>query len=87
MGKTHLHNTKVTRSKMNEDKAFSQRKEKNHPKGRDMPHFEIRQIVFGDPKVFTNLQFIHIPTIPFELQPTNKIVLDSNGNVVLEGFE
>jgi hypothetical protein len=67
MGRTHLHNTKVTRSKINEDKAFSQCKEKNYPKGRDMPHFEIRQIVFCDPEVFINLQFIHISTLPFDL--------------------
>ena len=52
-----------------------------------MPHFEIRQILFGDSEVFTNLQFTHISTLPFELQPTNKIVLDSNGNVVDEDFE
>mgnify|MGYP001360756986 CR=1 FL=1 len=45
IGKIHLHNTKVVRSKINEDKAFEQRRYKNHPKGHDMPYFEIRQNV------------------------------------------
>ena len=42
IGKTHLHNTKVIRSKINEDKAFSKERLKNQPKDRDYPHFEIR---------------------------------------------
>lgn len=68
-------------SKFNDDKAFAKDGNKNHPRGRDMPHFEIRQIIMGDPEVFTNLDFIQIPTLPFELQPTNGIIIDSNGNV------
>ncbi|MDB4430361.1 hypothetical protein N9140_00205, partial [bacterium] len=82
LGKTHLHNTKVVRSKINEDKAFDKERYKNHPKGRDMPHFEIRQIMMGDPEVFTDLDFIQVSTLPFELRPTNSIVLDSKGNIV-----
>ena len=47
-----------------------------------MPYFEIRQILMGDPEVFTNLSFISISTLPFELRPNNSIKLDSRGKVV-----
>ena len=78
LGKTHLHNTKIVTSKFNEDKAFAKDRNKNHPKGRDMPHFEIRQILMGDPEVFTNLNFLKISTLPFELRPTNRIQIEDS---------
>ena len=81
LGKTHLHNTKIVRSKINEDKAYSKNRSKNHPKGRDVSHFEIRQIIFGHPEVFTNLQFLDISTLPFELRPTNKIYMSIKGEI------
>ena len=81
LGKTHLHNTKVVRSKINEDKAFSKNKMKNHPKGREMPHFEIRQILLGHEEVFTNLNFKEISTLMFELRSTIIIELDTRGIV------
>ena len=82
LGKRHLHNTKIVTSKYNEDKAFAKDRNKLHPRGRDMPHFEIRQILLGDPEVFTNMNFVQIPTLPFELRPTNSIKLDTQGNVI-----
>ena len=82
IGKTHLHNTKVIRSKINEDKAFSKERLKNHPKGRDYPHLEIRQIMMGDEEIFTNMTFIPLSTLPYELRPTNRIELNQNGDVV-----
>ena len=81
-GKKHLHNTKVVWSKINEDKAFAMEKMNKHPKGREIPHFEIRQILLGHPEVFTNLEFIQISTLPFEQRPTNKVELDAKGDVV-----
>ena len=56
---------------------------KLHPKGRDMPHFEIRQILLGDPEVFTNMEFVEISTLPFKLRPSNCIKLDTIGNVIV----
>ena len=49
-----------------------------------MPHFEIRQIILGHHEVFTNLEFIQISTLPFELRPTNSIKLDLKGNIIEE---
>ena len=43
---------------------------------------EIRQIMFGDEEVFTNLEFVQICTLPFELRPTNSAKLDSKGQVI-----
>ena len=81
IGKAHLHNTKVIRSKINEDKAFSKERMKNHPKGREFPHMEIRQMIMGDEEIFTNMIFITISTLPYELRPTNAIELTQTGEV------
>ena len=79
--KTHLHNTKIARSNINEQKAYEKNRKKKHPRGRDMPHFEIRQLLMGHPEVFTNIEFIRISTLPFELRPQNSICVDNIGNV------
>ena len=60
-------------SKSNDDKDFAKDRNENHPKGRDMPNFEIRQILMGDSEVFTNLTFIKLFTLPFESRPKNSI--------------
>ena len=82
IGKTHLHNTKVVRSKINEDKAFTKERMKNHAKGREYPHFELRQMLMGDEEIFTNMIFISLSTLPYELRPTNRIELNQSGEVV-----
>ena len=73
LGKVHRHNNKIVISKFNEDKDFAKERNKNHAKGRDTPHFEIRQIMIGYPEVFTNTMFIKLCTLPFGLPPTNSI--------------
>ena len=47
-----------------------------------MSYFEIRQIMLGDAEVFTDLFFVHLSTLPFELRPSNKVEIDSKGKVV-----
>ena len=81
IGKTHLHNTKIIRSKINEDKAFTKERFKNNPKGREFPHFEIRQGVMGHEEIFTNMIFVQISTLPFEFRPTNMIELNQDGEI------
>ena len=66
LGKTYLHNTKFVTSKFNKDKAFDQNIVKNHGKESNMPYFEVRQIIMGDPEVFTTLTFISLSTLSFE---------------------
>ena len=43
---------------------------------------EIRQVMFGDKEVFTNLECVQICTLPFELQLTNFVKLDTEGQVI-----
>lgn len=47
-----------------------------------MPHFEIRQLLLGHEEVFTNLKFIDVSTLPYELRPSNRVELDNNGQVL-----
>jgi len=82
IGKTHLYNTKIVRSKMNEDRAYQNDRRKYHLKGCDMPYFEICQILLGHPKVYTNINFIEVSSLPFELRPHNAVSLNINGDVI-----
>ena len=65
---TFLHNTKVTTSKINEEKALSQQRNKNHPKGRAISLMEMYQVMLNYPEVITNLVFVHICTLSYELR-------------------
>ena len=82
MVKTHLHNTKIVSSKINEDAKFMQQKFKYCPKGRANGYFELRQFAMGQPKVLTNLDWLELSILPFELRPTSRIKLDSKGDVI-----
>ena len=82
LAKTHLHNTKIVSSKINEDARFRQQKFKHHPKGRDNGYFELRQFAMGHPEVLTDLDWMELSTLPFELRPTNRIKLDDKGDVI-----
>ena len=46
-----------------------------------MPHLEIRQILMGHPEVFTNMEYVQISTMPFDLRPKKLVNLDTKGNV------
>lgn len=79
---THLHNTKSVSSKINKDKAFDQQKFKNHPRGHDYGYFEMKKITMGDHEVLTDLNFLELSTLPFELRPTNGITLDYDSDAI-----
>ena len=51
-----------------------------------MPHFEIRQILMGDSEVFTNLNFLKIPMLPFELRPTNRLQTEDSTRNLPDSF-
>ena len=38
--------------------------------------------MMGDPEAYTDLTFVPLSTLPFELRPTTSIYLDSEGDVV-----
>lgn len=71
---TFLHNTKISSSKMAEDKA----REKDHkkPQGFCISHLEMLHNMLKYPEVVTNLDFIKVPTMPLELR--TGIVIESD---------
>ena len=63
-----LHNTKVSTSKFNEDKLKEQNRSKNHVQGRAISQNEMVHMMLRYAEVYTDLNFISIPTIPLELR-------------------
>ena len=81
VGTEFVHNTKISSSKHLEEKSFNKRRESSHPCCRDMPMLELLQLLLGIPEVITNLKFVEISTLPFEVRSRSKVNLDSSGNV------
>ena len=61
-----LHNTKVGTSEYNEKKAFEKSRDSKLPNGRCMPILQMVQMMLGYPEVFTDMEFVMIPTLPYE---------------------
>ena len=74
-----LHNTKITRSRINEDKAHQKSNRKHQPCGRAVSFPEMQQKLLGQNEVMTTLAFVHINTMPFEQRQTTVVKLDSKG--------
>ena len=65
LGKLRVHDTKIFRSKINEDSAFQSNINRNHSRGRDVSHFEILQLLLRIPEVTSNIDHIDLPVVPF----------------------
>ncbi|KAL7539846.1 hypothetical protein ACHAXR_009663, partial [Thalassiosira sp. AJA248-18] len=76
-----LHNTKITSSKLNEDKAHAKSRKWQHPTGRVIAFTEMQQQMLGHPEVMSTLRFERICTKPFELRNTTKVQLTKAGNL------
>ena len=63
-----LHNTKITSSKKNDDEARSKRRDNNHPQGRAVSQNEMVDLLLQYPEIITNLNFIHVSTLPLEFR-------------------
>ena len=68
---TFLQNTKVTSSKMGEDK--DRETQKNKVPGRCMSHMEMLHMMLKFTEVVKNLEFIKVSTFPLELQAGIKL--------------
>lgn len=66
---TFLHNTKVTESKINEEKNHEKDRNKRHPHGRAISQNKMLHVIFGYPEVVTDHEHEQIPTLPLELRP------------------
>lgn len=64
--KVFLHNTKVAGSKINEEKAKNQRRDKANIRGRLITHIEQIQSMFKYREIYTDLSYIQIGTVPLE---------------------
>ena len=71
-----LHNTKITSSKMNEDKNIY--KHRKYPQGGFISHMEMLHVMLKYPEVVTNIDFIKVSTIALELQPGIKVNFDTD---------
>ena len=74
---TFLHNTKVTSSKMGEDKDRLNNKKK--PNGNVISVLQMLHHILQYPEIVTNLEFIKVSTMPLELRAgTESVVSDNN---------
>ena len=64
-----LANTKITSSKINEEKRMQNQRDKHHPQGRAISLMEMISVALGYDQVYTDIQFVHIPTTPLAERP------------------
>ena len=63
-----LHNTKISSSAFNENKARENSRDSKHNNGRAIMLLQMVQLMLGYSEVFRDMQFITIPTLPLELR-------------------
>jgi len=64
-----LHNTKIKSSKINEQVAHKKMRDRNYPTGRAISITECVALLLGYSQVYTNLEFVNIPTVTLEKRP------------------
>jgi predicted GIY-YIG superfamily endonuclease len=68
-----LHNTKISGSRISENKKMSRRKDGKHPTGRAISIFEMMQATLGYDMVYTNIAFEYLPTKAMGDRPGRKL--------------
>ena len=81
IGSKFLHNTKIGTSRYNEERAFKQSRDKHQLQFREVAMMNMFQLMLAIPEVITNLHFVEISTLPFEVRSQNKIKLNKKGKV------
>lgn len=76
-----LHNTKISRSAINEKEAFDQSRQASHPVGRHIGLPQMLHQILGDRDVYSTFKFDPVETTPFEYRSTTKIKLNKEGNL------
>ena len=64
-----LANTKITSSAMHEETRLKQVRDKKHPTGRAISMMEAISVVLQYPQVYTNIEFVHVSTLPLAERP------------------
>ena len=75
---TFLHNTKITRSAMNEEKAMTKKRSNNKPHGRAVAITYMLHTILGEKEVHTDMNFVTICTLPLEFCSGYSSTKDSN---------
>ena len=65
---TFLHNTKVSSTKINEEKEKANKGVNSYPQGRCITHMEMMHHMLKYPEVITDLVFVTIPSMPLEFR-------------------
>ena len=61
-----IHNSKISTSKYNEEKALDKSRQAHLHKGRALSYLQMYQMLLGYPEVKTDLIFVSVPTLPYE---------------------
>ena len=86
VGERFLHNTKITTSQINKERAHQTSRNKDKPSCRDYLMMEIYQILLCLADWINNLEFIQISSMSFEVQAKHLIELKTeDGSVVGSG--
>jgi hypothetical protein len=78
-----LHNTKITRSQINKEKALEKSKSRKRPSGRGIAHLNMQGRILGHSDVVTDLLFVRIQTLSFEQRKSTKFCLNRGGALVI----
>ena len=83
-----LHNTKITSSHINEEKALKSNKDNLHPSGRYVVILEIIQMLLSYPQVQTDMRYSIIATLPLEQRAgVERVPVVSRSSINNEGVE
>ena len=77
---THIHNSKLSSSKTNKDKAQKNKRENSHASGKGISINEIFYALLLYSEVATDLSFIDIATAPLEFRLQSKFKLNKNND-------
>ena len=72
---TFLHNTKLSASKINEDKCLKAKRESSHGRGSAVAETEMLHTMLRYSEVSTDLVFEDIATTPLELRPSVRVTI------------
>ena len=80
---TFLHNTKITRSQINEEKALEKSKNRKRPSGRGIAYPDMQGRILGHSDVVTDLIFVRVQTLSFEQRKSTKFCLNCGGALII----
>jgi hypothetical protein len=81
--KKFLHNTKITRSQINKEKALEKSKSRKRPSRRGIALSDMQGRILGHSDIVTYLLFVCIQTLSFEQRKSTKFCLNRGGALII----